>query len=411
MEPSAEKLAAFNSSITNELPHETYLSLARRYRELGCFEAAREVLSQAPQTPIVLIWQAGLDQENHAGFLRKAMEASPELVFPFRLETAELLEKLLPGNDHWKFHYYLGLIYWNLGLEEKTKEQFILCGERPEYAPFYLARAKLFADDETQVEACLKKARALDPGDWRAALAQVRFNLDHQKAEDARAVSREFLNSYPENGEIGMSYAQSLIQLKKYSDAVAFLETFTVLPYEGATAGRLIYHEACIRAALDALAANRYADAVKYAEKAKLWPANLGVGAPYNPDTRLDDFMIAVAEQKNSKKADSASSFLAVSEYKNSMDNEENSKLILQLMALREIGKETEAGDLLKSCLHKYPESKYMKWVAAKFRGSGQASKIEEEILGSAGEIQPYDEVFRDREFRLLVDFVNMLGW
>ena len=269
----------------------------------------------------------------------------------------------------------------------------------------------MFVENGPVVEACLDRARELGPDDWRAALGQVRFNLNHQKAEEARVVSKAFLDRYPENGEMGMSYARSLIQLKEFQDAVAFLETFNVLPYEGATAGRLLYHEACIRAAMDAMAAEKYSEAIKYGEKAKLWPANLGVGAPYNPDTRLDNFMIAVAEQKNNGKTKTTSAFLAVAEYKNSMENEENSKLILQLMALKENGEEQKAGDLLNSCLQRYPESKYMKWVEAKFRGSGQASATEQQILGTSGEIQPYDVVYVDREFQLLVDFMNLIGW
>ncbi len=410
LEPSGEKLAEINSSITNELPHETYLSLARRYLELGCDEAALEVLGQAPQTPIVLLWRAGLDSNNRPALLRRASEASPELVFPFRMKTAELLEKLLSENDNWKFHYYLGLIYWNLGLEEKTKELFNLCGDRPDYAPFYLAKAKLFADDETQFEDCLKKARALDPDDWRAALAQVRFNLSRRKAEEARATSKAFLETHPENSEMGMSYARSLIQLEQFPAAVSFLETFNVLPYEGATIGRLIYHEACIRAALVSLASGKYDEALKYGKKARLWPKNLGVGEPYDPDTRLDDFTIAVAEQGKNNKPGAAAAFSSVSEYANPPGREENSKLILQLMALREEGKTGKADQLLDSFLKKHPGNKHLQWVKEKFRNSGRAQEIELEILGAPGEIQPYDEVFVDREFRLVVEFLKLAG-
>lgn len=410
LNPSEEKLAAFKGAITNELPHETYLSLALRYHELGCDEAALKILGHAPQTPEVQLWLAGLDKHKRAEYLQEATQASPELVFPYRLETAELLEELLQQNDHWKLHYYSGLACWNLGLIEKTKEQFALCGEKPDFAPFYLAKSKLFSDDKIVVENCLKKARALNPDDWRAALAQVRYNLENKNAEDARVVSKDFLKKYPEKGEMGMSYAQSLIQLKKYKEAVAFLETFNVLPYEGATIGRLLYHEACIRAALDAMASKKYTEAVKYGQKAKLWPANLGVGQPYDVDERMDDFIIAFALENSGKKKDAVRYFDAVSGYRNPVGSEENSKLLLQLMVLQKKGDSSGAMELLNGFLQKYPQNKYLKWVDAKFKSSANARLIEQEILNSSGEIQPYDVVFVDKEYALMLDVLGSMS-
>jgi hypothetical protein len=217
------------------------------------------------------------------------------------------------------------------------------------------------------------------------------------------------LNKYPEKGELGLYYAQSLIQLKSYKEVVTFLETFNVLPCEGATAGRALYHEVCIRTALNALTSKHYAEAVFYAQKAKLWPQNLGVGKPYDVDECLDNYIIALANEKQSKQTESAHYFALITDYKNPLRTEENSKLLLQLLVLQKTGRSQEASMLSKSHLTKYPENKYLKWVEAKFTHAPTSADIEQNILKGSTLIQPYDVVFIDKEFSLMVDVMNSI--
>ena len=283
------------------------------------------------------------------------------------------------------------------------------CGQQSDFAPFYLAKTKLFSGDNLMVEECLKKARILSPNDWRVALALIRFNLDNKKADEARVISKDFLKKYPEKGEMGMCYAQSLIQLKKHKEALAFLESFNVLPYEGATIGRIVYHEACVRAAMDALAVKNYSEVIRYAEKAKLWPTNLGVGQPFDLDERMDIFMIAFAKEKQGKVADAEKYYSLIAEYKHPQGSEENTKLLLQLLALQKIGKSQEATCLLSGLVKKYPASQYLKWVDPKFNSSADAPIIEQEIFRTSGMVQPYDVVFVDKEFKLMRDFVGCI--
>ena len=66
-----------------------------------------------------------------------------------------------------------------------------------------------------------------------------------------------------------------------------------ILPFEGATIGRELYHEAELMQAIDNMAVKKYAAALAYIDNAKKWPENLGVGKPYagNLDERLEDWM------------------------------------------------------------------------------------------------------------------------
>jgi len=281
----------FLSGITNELPYETFLDLAINYSNKGCDDEAIKVLSLAPDNAIVNLWLAHLSPTNKELYLNKALKQSPEFVFPHRTETAEVLKTFLTENSNWKLHYYLGLILWNKNLVKEAKAQFMACGTEPDFAPFYMAKSKLTDSNKEKLE-CLKKAGELAPDDWRPALALANFYISNKQADKAYQLIRPFVKKYPEQSAIGLCYAQSLSGQKKYEEAISFLENYELLPFEGATIGRDLYNEACIRSAYSALKKGKNNKAIKYAKKAKLWPPNLGVGRPFDVDERLEDYIL-----------------------------------------------------------------------------------------------------------------------
>ena len=91
-------------------------------------------------------------------------------------------------------------------------------------------------------------------------------------------------------------------------------------------------------------------------------------------------------------------------EYKN-----ENSKLYLQLELLKENGKEKEAEQLLSRFLKENPESNYLKWVEAKFKNSSKAEQMENKIMQDSGTIMPFEPKYIDRNFELLLYFLEVV--
>lgn len=409
LNPGKEQLHNFKNAISNELPHETYLSLALRYVELNSHKEALEILKTAPSYPITSLWQAKLDPENRSNLIQKALDASPAMVFPHRIETAELIAQLLKDHDHWKLHYYLGLIYWKLGLIEKTKSHFDLCGSKPDYGPFYLAKAKLYPSDKKMIAECISKARNLHPNDHYAAIAQIKHDLQNEHYDNAAKLSYQFLQLHPELGELGISYARALIGLKKYKEAIEFLEKYNVLPHEGATIGRQIFNEACIRAAIDAYSSKKYDAAIGYAEKAKTWPVNLGVGQPYHLDERIEDYLIAKALEKLGKTADAQLVLQKIASFEQPQNQEENARLILQLNVLREQGKLSDAKKLLFENKQKQPQNQYLKWVESRFQKSKNVLSLQNAILKS-GETNPsVNNTAQTSDFNLLVEFMDAI--
>ena len=111
---------------------------------------------------------------------------------------------------------------------------------------------------------------------------------------------------YPEQSSLGLAYARTLMKMNNYQESIKFLETYYVLPFEGATVGRDLYHEACMSMANNALSAKQYKKAITFAEKALEWPVNLGVGRPYDVDESEENLLIAKAYEGMGKKAKAA---------------------------------------------------------------------------------------------------------
>jgi len=107
LNPNADNLKRFTSTITNELAYQTYLELAMTYYGLGLKDDAFTVLDKSPVHPLVTIWKAYIRKDN--AMLNNAALASADFVFPYRTEDIAALEWAVSKNNSWKFRYYLAL--------------------------------------------------------------------------------------------------------------------------------------------------------------------------------------------------------------------------------------------------------------------------------------------------------------
>ena len=375
---------------------------------MGCEEEAIKVLKLAPENPIVDLWLAHLKPDEKESYITNALNQSPEFVFPHRKETAKVLMTLLAENPDWKMHYYLGLILWNNGLINDAKEEFLACGDNPDFAPFYLAKSKL-VNSKIEKLNCLQKALDLSPESWRVALSLANFYISTEQPAEALKLIQPFVKKYPEQSAIGLCYAQSLSAMNNYEDAISFLVKYNVLPFEGATVGRDLYHEACVRSAFSALKDGENSKAIKFAKQAKLWPENLGVGRPYDVDERLEDYILTTAYILKGDKENAATFASKVMNYTHPGFQQESSALYLQLVLLNRNGQDKKADLLLTKFLQKYPESNYMKWIATKIVNDPKSKEIEIAIKQDFEISMPYDTRFKDNRFQLLLDFLDVI--
>ncbi len=368
--------------ITNELPFETYLSLAIRYYAFGFPAESIKILKAAPEHVTVYLWLASLDVNNQDYWMKKGVEKSPELVFPFREETLIILNQLNKINDDWKLKYYASLIYWKKGLVGQAIDLMKQCGNEPDYAPFYLAKAKLCDDDPVVKKEAILKAISLEGTDWRVNHALINQLIVENKFEEAAQLSSSALEDKPEMAVLGISYTTALLKSEEYRKCLDFLESFEVLPYEGANEGRNIYHEACIRAAYGEIKKKKYKNALKYAERAKLWPVNLGAGRPYEVDERLEDYIIAYCYEKTGKTKEAEVFYHKVAREKISDYQKDNVLFTLRIAALNKLNRNQEAIELIQKMEKDNPDHIYINWIKTR-ESQGDIEPIATEILNS----------------------------
>ena len=411
-----ESMELFNSMIRNELTQETYLKLAIGYDNLDLKEEAIRLLEAAPDHAVVHYWLAYLlDQmsETDKGqyYLEKALQSSPFLVYPFRPETARVLQWALDQKDHWKTKYYLGLIYWSKDRIEKAKDYFRECGDESDFAPFYITRGNLFrSEDDERVLKDYQKALALDANQWRGYLVLSQYCSDQNRYDMALKYVKKGLKKFPESYVLQSEYARQLLFNYRYEDCLKILEKIAILPHEGARYGRDIYRQACVLFALDHIRKHNNDRAIDLIQKARLWPENLGVGKPYDVDNRLEDFVEAFCHQKLGHTDHTQRLHENILEYTRDHPGLYNSNRYVCALVMKASGMEIEAKRLLENWISQYPQNTAARWAYARFEGDSIQAKSVLEGLKKGQEGTPWNPVARDPHFKLILETSKMLG-
>ena len=100
--------------------------------------------------------------------------------------------------------------------------------------------------------------------------------------------------------------------------------------------------------AYEYLQKKNYAKAVQLLEASKEWPENLGVGKPYNVDSRLQDFLLARCFEGQGKEVDSKALLDSIAVYTENNFDTPSVNHLFGLLAYKKLGKEEEAHKLLK---------------------------------------------------------------
>lgn len=353
----------FTSLIKNEMPEQTYLELGIWYQHLGRKDEALKVFSTAAPSAEIIYWKAFL--ENKAVDLSKIQSG---LSFPFRHETAVILEDLIKKNDQWQLKYHLALIEWNRDNLSKAKELFNQCGSKPADPAFYAAKASLMKDNPEIVTASLQQALKLDNQGWRYNKLLAEHYISLKQYDKALAITEPFYKKHKENYLMGMLYAKTLLLNKKYSDADAFLTKLEILPFEGATAGRQLYHEAKLMQALAEMKNKQYKKALQLIADAKLFPENLGVGKPYdeNIDERLENWMDYQCYTSLGSTEKAKESLQKIISFNPKIDNTVMNFLpanqLISAWAVEKTSSAKKAEEWIRNQAKLYPENKIVQW-------------------------------------------------
>ncbi len=293
--------------------------------------------------------------------------------FPFRTETAAVLESLIKTNDQWLLKYHLALIEWNRDNLGKAKALFAQCGNQPADPNFYAARAALMKDNAESVVADLQQAIKLDKEQWRYSKLLAEHFIIQKEYKKAMAIAEAFYKAHPGNYVIGMLYAKTLLLNKKYPDADAFLTRLNILPFEGATEGRQLYHEAKLMQAVAEMKKKQYKKALQLIDAARLWPANLGVGKTYKEDIdeRLEDWLAYTCYKSLDKEAAAMQSLQKILAFTPKVDNTVMNFLpanqLVSALAIEKTASAEKAATWLQQQAKLYPANKIIQWALRQY--------------------------------------------
>jgi len=221
--------------------------------------------------------------------------------------------------------------------------------------------------------------------------------------EVQKALAKKSFKENPERSVLGLNYAIALLNLGEYKKCVAFLESFELIPFEGATMGRNVYHDAAVRAAFEEMKKKKYKTAITYAEKALLWPVNLGSGKPYDPDERIENYILAYCNEELGREEDADKFYSRVLDYELSEKTMDNPLLYLQILSLENTESAEAAEKLLENANRDYPESKYIKWITD-IDKQGMAESEANEMIQIEREKSPINN-----DFLLINDLLSII--
>lgn len=391
VERTPAHLAAFKSLIRGELPAESYLELASYYLGLKLYADAISVLDQAPPHPIVSYWLAylnnlGGDRTSVDRHIANALGASTTLVFPFRQETAEILtwaKKIIP---HWKTSYYRALAYWGNGRIDVAKDEFLACGNVPAEWTFYATRGnflrQLKAGDPMND---YKRALDLGKSEWRPYHLLVEYNISQNSFAASLQTARAEVKIFPDSYIALFDLSRSSLYNGQALACVKILDTLIVLPFEGARYTRDLYRQACLVSAAEMMRASRFEDAVTYLTKAKSWPERLGVGSPYDVDTRFEDFLESQCREKLGNQARAKILQDAILEYTRKNPHDGSPNRLFAAMLLRARGQADRAKEMMSEW-SKADASDAARWLTGVFnRTAAQIQAVEGTLSGGSG--------------------------
>jgi predicted Zn-dependent protease len=399
-----------------EMPHEIGLELAIKYYNLGEKEEAVQILSEIADHPIAKYWLAFLT-DNHS-VLNEAVAASPAFVYPYRTETAEVLEWAMKLNNSWKTKYYLAILNWSKSNVSEAAELFSLCGSEPEYAPFYLTRGsfyKEFAPDKTEAEFIL--ALSLDNAQWRTYHVLVDLYIAKNKNPEALEMASQAKKRFPENYITGFDYARSLYYNNQYADCLKELKHLNILPNEGSRSGHDIYRSASAMLAIQHYMKGNYSKAITLLDEARKWPENLGVGRPYDADERIEDFLESLCykqmgnrDKENALKQRVADFTLASVDYNAFMGSNKNSSTLLGAFVIRDLGQKEKADQMMHEWFKGDEKDKIAQWAMAAYSSNfSEAQKLAED-METTEDGTPWNPSIQDFSFELVKDIYLLIN-
>jgi len=340
---------------------EYFLEVASDYAEMNLLEDAVSSLKlylenpKARPYPIVFYYLGNFNgllgrNEEAQKYLARASALNPDYVFPFRVETKEVMNFAIEQNpSDWKARYYLGNLLvcelrWQEGLEQFLKASESL----PRFSVLYRNLGEIYwkkLRDYKKAEEMYEKAVAFSPEDYRLYLALDELYAIHQNQGEREKLYRQAPEKVKNNFNLMLGRAQFFVDTGQYDEALSILKKNTFLPWEGWTGAREIYVLAHLKRALLDINKGKYRQALKDIARAQEYPENLGTGRPAHPDFTKEFLLSGLCQERIGNNKEAESFFKKIAGSDTPLISEQS---FCRALALRKLGRPKEAEELMK---------------------------------------------------------------
>ncbi|MCF7568526.1 DUF5107 domain-containing protein [Sabulilitoribacter arenilitoris] len=344
----------YKSSLNSEFPVERAIELAIQYQKIGENDEAINVLKDFKRDVKVKLWLAYLlkEKSSHGSnqLLEEVLAISPNFVLPYRRETIPVLEWAIQEKQHWKLKFYLAQNYIAVGLIDKGKQLLKSSYNKPDFDVFYRFRAiYLESENYTFRLQDYKKAIELNGNNWKVWGELIQFYLINSKYDEAYANGKKAFKKFPNNYNIELLYAKSLIEVKKYSQSLKIIKNTIVLPSELAMISRNIYFDTHVFLANQYIQEKKYTKAIQLLKDSKEWPEHLGVGKPYDVDNRLQDYLLAICFEKLKNDGKRNNLLEGIINHTNANKSGRSINKLFNLLALKKLGRNADLNKLVST--------------------------------------------------------------
>jgi tetratricopeptide (TPR) repeat protein len=288
------------SSIQEEMFWQNYLEAAAFYHGLDLNDKALKTLEICPESnALIAYWKAYLSKDKSAVAVAESQPV--DFVFPFRHESANVLEWAVENGGGWKSRYLYAMLSAFFG--DKVKAAGLLNQDDSDYAPYYAYRGILTGSKES-----LHKALELDPKQWRYSQElALMYYKEGDYVKSAEISGNVYLKDRTQF-RLGDTYIKSLIALQQYAKADREIERIEILPFEGQGGSHVMWRDIKLHLAAECIDRGKYKEAALRVSQSREWPESLGVGKPYDNliDSTLEDWMDAVICRRTGDKAKAA---------------------------------------------------------------------------------------------------------
>lgn len=344
------------------------LEITLDYAHIGAYKEASDLLEAAVRigepyssSPLVYYYcgyyhlKAG-NETLAAEYFQKAATQPSEYTFPFRLEEIDIFNTALTYNkSDGKGAYYLGNLYYYLGQKEKGLDEWEKAVQLvPQFAQAHrnLGFGYNRAGEISKAMAALEKSIQYNKADPRYFL-----ELD-QLYEQANKPVKERLALMEKNMKTILKHDDAVLRLLTlynetgaYDKAIRILDTRHFHVWEGGGQVHSIYVDSHLLKGLKLLNSKKYAAAIKEFELADLYPENLEVGRPTGGGHSPKGYYYmgeAYKQMGNESKAKECYEIAADAEQRRRRQTV-SEDAIFRALAMREIGRNTEAGQLVET--------------------------------------------------------------